>query len=65
MAWSCFKQPPLNFTLVLLEVILLLRPSSFESKYVFVIKFACTNLALKISADKVLISGVTIYLSRL
>ena len=30
--------------------------------YVFVIRFACTNLALKTSAAKVLNSGVIIYL---
>ena len=42
---------------------LLLRLDSLASKSVFVIKFACANLALKTSAAKVLNSGVVIYLS--
>ena len=41
----------------------LLRLDSLVSKSVFVIKFACANLALKTSAGKVLNSGVVIYLS--
>ena len=47
----------------LFEVIFLLRLDSLASKSVFVIKFACPNLALKTSAAKVLNSGVVIYLS--
>ena len=47
----------------LFVVIFLLRLDSLASKSVFVIKFACTNLALKTSAAKVLNSGVVIYLS--
>ena len=47
----------------LFEVIFLLRLDSLASKSVFVIKFACANLALKTSAAKVLNSGVVIYLS--
>ena len=41
----------------------LLRFDSLASKSVFVIKFACANLALKTSTAKVLNSGVVIYLS--
>ena len=44
-------------------VIFPLRFDSLTSKSVFVIKFACANLALKTSAAKVLNSGVVIYLS--
>ena len=44
-------------------VIFLLRLDSLASKSVFVIKFACANLALKTLAAKVLNSGVVIYLS--
>ena len=40
----------------------LLRPGSLASKSVFVIKFACASLALKILAAKALSSGVVIYL---
>ena len=43
--------------------IFLLRLDNLASKSVFVIKFACTNLALKRSAAKVLNSGVVTYLS--
>ena len=39
------------------------RIYNLASKSVFVIKFACANLALKTSAAKVLNSGVVIYLS--
>ena len=46
-----------------LFVIFLLRLDSVASKSVFVIKFACANLALKTSAAEVLNSGVAIYLS--
>ena len=48
---------------VLSQVIFLLRLDSFASKSVFVIKFACTNLAAKFSAVSLLNSGVVIYLS--
>ena len=48
---------------VLFSVIFLLRLGNLASKSVFVIKLACTNLALKTSAAKVLNSGVVIYLS--
>ena len=41
----------------------MLRLDSLASKSVFVIKFACANLALKTLAAKVLNSGVVIYLS--
>ena len=44
-------------------VIFLLKLESLASKSVFVIIFACANLALKISAAKVLNAGVVIYLS--
>ena len=47
----------------LFEVIFLLRLDSLASKSVFVIKFACVNLALKTSGVKVLNSGVVVYLS--
>ena len=50
---------------VLFTAILLLRFDTVLSKSVFVTKFACTNLALKTSAPKVLNSGVVIYLSSL
>ena len=43
----------------------MLRLGSLGSKSVFVIKFACANLALKTSVAKVLNSGVVIYLPRL
>ena len=42
----------------------MLRLDSLESKSVYVIKFACANLALKASPAKVLNSGVVKYLSR-
>ena len=45
----------------LFEVIFLLRLDSLASKSIFVIKFACANLELKILAAKVLNSGVVIY----
>ena len=41
----------------------LLRLNSLASKSVFVIGFACANLALKRLAAKVVNSGVVIYLS--
>ena len=44
-------------------VIFLLRLDSLGSKSVFVVKFACANLALNTSAAKVLNSGVVMYLS--
>ena len=44
-------------------VMFLLKLDSLASKSVFVIKFACDNLALKTLAAKVLNSGVVIYLS--
>ena len=44
-------------------VIFLLKIDSLGSKSVFVIKFACANIALNTSAAKVLNSGVIIYLS--
>ena len=47
----------------LFEVIFLLRFDSSASKSVFVIKFACVNLALKTLATKVLNSGIVMYLS--
>ena len=46
----------------LFEVIFLLRLDNLASKSVFIIKFACANLALKTSGAKVLNSGVAIYL---
>ena len=39
----------------------MLRLDSLASKSVFVIKFACANLAWKTSAAKALNSGVVIY----
>ena len=47
----------------LFEVIFLLRLDSLASKSVFVIKFACANLALKTLAAKVLDSDAVIFLS--
>ena len=41
----------------------LLILNSLASKLVFVIKFACANLAVKLSAVSLLNSGVVIYLS--
>ena len=40
-----------------------MKLDSLASESVFVIKFVCTNLALKTSAAKILSSGVVIYLS--
>ena len=48
---------------VLVAVIFLLRLDNLPSKSVFVIKFACADLALKTLAAKVLNSGVVMYLS--
>ena len=48
---------------VLLELTFLLSLVRLVSKSVFVIKFACTNLAAKNSAINLLISGVVMYLS--
>ena len=45
------------------ELIFLLRLISLSSKSVFVIKFACANLAAKLSTVNLLNSGVVIYLS--
>ena len=47
---------------VLFAVIFLLRLDNLASKSVFVIKFACANLALKTLAVKVLNSEVATYL---
>ena len=47
----------------LFAVIFLLRLDSLASKSVFVIKFACAILVLKILAAKVLNFEVSIYLS--
>ena len=47
----------------LFEVLLILRLYSLASKSVFIIKFACANLALKALAAEVLNSRVVIYLS--
>ena len=44
----------------LFEEIFLLRLDSLASKYVFVIRFACINLALKTLAAKLLNSGLVI-----
>ena len=46
----------------LFQVIFLLRLDSLASKSVFVIEFACANLALKTIAAKELNSRVVIYL---
>ena len=48
---------------VLFEVLFLLRLDNLASKSVFVIKFACANLALKASAARILNYGVVIYWS--
>ena len=48
---------------VLFEVILLLGLCSLLSKYVFVTKSACFNLALKFFVISLLNSGVVMYLS--
>ena len=47
----------------LFAAILLSRLDTILSRFVFATKFACANLALKISAAKVLNSGVVTYLS--
>ena len=47
----------------LISSIFLLRLDNLASKSVFVIKFACANLALKTLAAKVLNSEVATYLS--
>ena len=47
----------------LFVVIFMLRLDNLASKSVFVIKLACSNLALKEPAAKVSNSGVVIYLS--
>ena len=47
----------------LFEVIFLLRLGSLALKSVFVVRFACANLASKTLAAKVLNSAVVIYLS--
>ena len=61
--FSFFNSFSTSKCFVLFVVIFLLRLDSLASKSVFVIKFACANLALKTSAAKVLNSGVVIYLS--
>ena len=48
---------------VLFAVTFLLRLDNLASKSIFVIKFACANLALKSLAAKVLNSEVATYLS--
>ena len=48
---------------VLFELIFPLRLDSLAIKSIFVIKFACANLALKTLAATVLNCGVVIYLS--
>ena len=45
------------------EVIFLARLDSLLSKFAFVTKFACANLAAKFSAVSLLNSGVVMYLS--
>ena len=47
----------------LFELIFLSRLINLVSKSVFVIKFACVNLAAKTPAAKLLNSGVAMYLS--
>ena len=49
----------------LFGVIFLLRLNNLASKYVFVIKLTCDNLALKTSEANLLNFEVSIYLSRL
>ena len=49
--------------IIIIAVFFLLRLANLASKSLFVIKFACTNLALKTSAAKVLKSEVAAYLS--
>ena len=63
MLFSFFNSFSTSKCFVLFEVIFLLRLGNLASKSVFVIKFACANLALKTLAAKVLNSGVVIYLS--
>ena len=48
---------------VLFVVIFLLRLDSLASKSVFLIKFACANLALKTSVESLVNSRAVIYLS--
>ena len=54
---------PVDSVFILFIAILLLRLDTVLSKFAFVTKFDCANLALKTSAAKVLNSGVVIYLS--
>ena len=60
--FSCFNSYSTSKCFELFEVIFLLRFDSLVSKSDFVTKFACANVALKTSADKVLNAGVAIYL---
>ena len=61
--FSFFNSFSTNKCFDLFDVIFLLRLDNAKSKSIFVIKFACANLALKTLAAKVLNSGVVIYLS--
>ena len=63
MFLAFFNSSSIDSFFVLFIAILLLRPNTVLSKFVFATKFACFNLALKTSAAKVLNSGVVIYLS--
>ena len=58
---KCFFAFLTSKCFVLFAVTFLLRPDSLASKSVFVIRFACVNLALKTQAAKVLNYGVVIY----
>ena len=55
-----FQQVSILIYLKLRFNLLLLRLGSLASKSIFVIEFACANLALETSAAKVLNSGVVI-----
>ena len=61
--FNCFDSFSGSKCFVLFEIISLLKLDSLASKSVFVIRFACANLAAKFSADNLLNSGLVIYLS--
>ena len=58
-----FKSFSASKCFILLELIALLMLFSLLSKSAFVTKFACANIAVETPADKLLNSGVVMYLS--
>ena len=61
--FSFFNSFSTSKCFALFELTFLLKLDSLASKSVLIMKFACAKLALKISAAKVLNSGLVIYLS--